>query len=45
MSDGLRTLIERLDAAVRLREPDLITQRIKSELEDAIRAGTIAYHE
>lgn len=38
----MQTLISRLDAAVRLGDPDLITQQIKRELEDAIRARSIS---
>jgi predicted metal-dependent enzyme (double-stranded beta helix superfamily) len=36
MSDGLTTLIARLDAAVQLGHADAITRRIKHDLEDAI---------
>lgn len=42
LSDGLVELIARLDAAVRLREPEAITHRIKRELEAAIRARSVA---
>ena len=42
MSDGLQALISRIDAAVRLGDPELITQQIKHELEDAIRARTVS---
>ncbi len=41
MSTGLETLIARLDAAVQLHDPDRITQRIKADLQDAIRARTV----
>ena len=41
MSDGLDTLLARIDAAVRLRDAGAITQRVKQELEDAIRGHTI----
>ncbi len=37
MIDGLNHLIARIDAAVRLRDPEAITRRVKRELEDAIR--------
>lgn len=36
MADGLETLIERLDAAVRLGDPAAITAHIKHDLESAI---------
>lgn len=36
MADGLETLIERLDAAVRLGTPAAVTARIKESLESAI---------
>ncbi len=42
MSDGLSALIARVDAAVALGDPDAITQQIKRELQDAIRARSIA---
>ena len=42
MSDGLATLIARLDAAVQLRDPEAITLRIKHELEDAIHRHGVA---
>ena len=45
MPDGLQTLIARIDAAVQLRDPDRITQRIKHELQDAIRARTVSLPE
>ena len=45
MSDGLQTLIARIDAAVQLGDPDLITQRVKHELQDAIRARTVTLPE
>jgi predicted metal-dependent enzyme (double-stranded beta helix superfamily) len=41
VSDGVSELIARIDEAVTLRDPDAITQRIKQELQDAIRAGTV----
>jgi len=41
VSDGVSQLIARIDEAVTLRDPDAITQRIKQELQDAIRAGTV----
>jgi 3-mercaptopropionate dioxygenase len=37
MPDGLTMLIARLDAAVQLGDADAITQRIKHDLEDAMR--------
>jgi predicted metal-dependent enzyme (double-stranded beta helix superfamily) len=37
MSDRLTRLIERLDAAVQLGDVDAITQRVKHDLEDAMR--------
>jgi predicted metal-dependent enzyme (double-stranded beta helix superfamily) len=40
--DGVSQLIARIDEAVTLRDPDAITQRIKQELQDAIRARSIA---
>jgi predicted metal-dependent enzyme (double-stranded beta helix superfamily) len=42
VSDRLQTLISRLDAAVRLADPELITQQIKRELQDAIRARSVS---
>src|SRR4051812_43986390 len=42
MADGLDALLARIDAAVRLRDSAAITQRIKQELQDAIRARTVA---
>jgi predicted metal-dependent enzyme (double-stranded beta helix superfamily) len=45
MLDGLTTLIARLDAAVQLGDPVLITQRIKHELEDAMRGHAVALPE
>jgi predicted metal-dependent enzyme (double-stranded beta helix superfamily) len=45
MRDGLTTLIARLDAAVQLGDPVLITQRIKHELEDAMRGHAVALPE
>ena len=45
MSDGLTTLIARLDAAVQLGGADMITRRIKHELEDAIRDRTVTLPE
>lgn len=41
MSDGLADLIARIDEAVRLRDPDSITHRIKGELERAIRSRAV----
>jgi 3-mercaptopropionate dioxygenase len=41
MSDGLDTLLARIDAAVQLRDAGAITRRVKQELEDAIRGHTI----
>jgi len=41
MSDGLETLLARIDAAVRLRDAAAITRQVKQELEDAIRGHTI----
>ena len=41
MSDGLTQLIGRIEDAVQLRDPEAITQRVKSALQDAIRAGTV----
>jgi predicted metal-dependent enzyme (double-stranded beta helix superfamily) len=45
MSDGLTRLIARLDAAVQLGDPAVITQRIKHELEDAMRDHAVALPE
>ena len=45
MSDGLATLIERLDAAVQLGDAAAITQRIKHELEDAMRDRAVTLPE
>ncbi len=42
MADGLQTLIERLDAAVRLGTPAAITARIKENLETAIHDHRVA---
>jgi predicted metal-dependent enzyme (double-stranded beta helix superfamily) len=39
--DGLAQLILRIDDAVKLGDPDAITQRVKQELQDAIRARTV----
>ena len=39
--DGVSQLIARIDEAVTLRDPDAITQRIKQELQDAIRSRTV----
>jgi predicted metal-dependent enzyme (double-stranded beta helix superfamily) len=41
MSDGLNALLARIDAAVQLRDAESITQRVKQELQDAIRARTV----
>ena len=41
MPDGISQLIARIDEAVTLRDPDAITQRIKQELQDAIRARSV----
>ena len=41
MSDGLSQLISRIDDAVTLGDSDAITQRIKQELQDAIRSRTV----
>src|SRR5258706_16230690 len=41
MSDGLAHLISRLDDAVQIGDPEAITQRIKQELQDAIRARSV----
>lgn len=45
MSDGLNALLARIDAAVQLRDADAITQRIKQELQDAIRARSVTLPE
>jgi predicted metal-dependent enzyme (double-stranded beta helix superfamily) len=45
MSDGLTTLITRLDAAVQLGDAGAITQRIKRELEGAMRDHAVALPE
>jgi 3-mercaptopropionate dioxygenase len=42
VSDGITQLIARIDDAVRLRDPDAITQRVKEELQAAIRARTLS---
>ncbi len=42
MADGLDMLIARLDAAVRLGDPDVITRRIKHELETAMHGGAVS---
>ncbi len=42
MLDGLTTLIARLDAAVRLGDPEVITRRVKHELETAMQNGAVA---
>jgi predicted metal-dependent enzyme (double-stranded beta helix superfamily) len=39
--DGLSQLISRIDEAVKMRDPEVITLRVKKELEDAIRARTV----
>jgi 3-mercaptopropionate dioxygenase len=41
VSDGLSALIFRIDEAVKLGDSDAITQRVKQELQDAIRARTV----
>jgi predicted metal-dependent enzyme (double-stranded beta helix superfamily) len=41
MSDGLANLIDRIDDAVRLRDPAAITQQVKCSLQDAIRARSV----
>ena len=41
MTENLADLLARIDAAVRLRDPDAITSRIKHELEAAIHARRI----
>ena len=45
MSDGLNALLARIDAAVQLRDADAITQRIKQELQEAIRARSVTLPE
>jgi 3-mercaptopropionate dioxygenase len=45
MSEALTALIERLDVAVRLGDAAAITQRIKHELEDAMRDRSMALPE
>ena len=45
MSDGLSALLARIDAAVQLGDADAITQRIKQELQDAIRARSVTLPE
>lgn len=42
MSDGISELIGRIDEAVRMRNPEAITQRVKEELQAAIRARTVS---
>ena len=41
MSEGLNALLARIDAAVQLRDSEAITQRVKQELQDAIRAQSV----
>lgn len=41
MFHGLTDLIERLDAAVQLREPDAITERVKDELCDVLSGSAL----
>jgi predicted metal-dependent enzyme (double-stranded beta helix superfamily) len=41
VSDGISQLIGRIDEAVRMRDPEAITQRVKEELQAAIRARTL----
>lgn len=41
MADGFESLIERLNAAVRLREPVAVTSHVKNVLESAIRSRSI----
>jgi 3-mercaptopropionate dioxygenase len=41
VSEGLSQLISRIDEAVMLGDSDAITQRVKQELQDAIRARTV----
>jgi predicted metal-dependent enzyme (double-stranded beta helix superfamily) len=45
MSDGLNALLARIDAAVQLRNADAITERVKQELQDAIRAHALTLPE
>jgi 3-mercaptopropionate dioxygenase len=45
VADGLTQLIDRIDDAVRLRDPERITQCVKGALQDAIRARTVALPE
>ena len=45
MSDGLTTLIERLDTAVQLGDAAVVTQRIKHELEAAMHDRTLTLPE
>ena len=45
MSDGLNTLLARIDAAVQLGNADAITDRVKQELQDAIRAHAVTLPE
>jgi len=45
MSDGLAHLIARIDEAVKMPDPEAITQRVKQELQDAIRARDVALAE
>src|SRR5213594_1458029 len=42
MSDSLALLIARIDEAVQMPDPEAITLQVKRELQDAIRARTIA---
>lgn len=41
VSDGLNTLLARIDAAVQLGNADAITERVKQELQDAIRSHAV----
>src|SRR5438128_7963511 len=45
MSDGLAHLIARIDEAVQMPDPEAITQRVKEELQDAIRTRDVALPE
>ena len=45
MPDGLNALLARIDAAVQLQDTDAITQRIKQDLQDAIRARSVTLPE
>ncbi len=45
MSDGLAHLIARIDEAVQMPDPEAITQRVKQELQNAIRARDVALPE